>query len=59
MINKKRLALVFIVCIGVLILTFLLCVSLGSTDANISSAVKSLVSGNFNNSDLRIFLYVR
>ncbi len=59
MINKKRIALVFIVCIGVLILTFLLCVSLGSTDADISSAVKSLISGNFNNSDLRIFLYVR
>lgn len=59
MIDKKRVTLYFVCGIVALIIAFLVCMAFGSTGADISLALKALTERNYDNSDLRIFLFVR
>lgn len=59
--EMKRIKFVYAFLPGILILavTFVVCMAFGSAEADFGRALESLRAGDFENTDLKIFLYVR
>lgn len=57
----KKSNILYLYAFGVILLfiTFVICITFGAFDLNFDIAIRSLISGNITNSDLRILLYVR
>ncbi len=56
---KSRSIVLFSVGVVILFISFVICMTFGSTDADFTDAVKALLLGEHENGNLRIFLYVR
>ncbi len=57
--NKRNVSVLYITGVVILIISYFVCVFLGSTNVDFESAFNALFYGDFQNSDLRIILFVR
>jgi len=57
--QKNKIANIYAIAISLLVLSLFLAVFIGSTKLNLQGAVRALIKGDIENTDVRILLYVR
>lgn len=58
-ISKRKIIGIYIFGVVMLLITFIICMTFGATDADLGNAIKAFMAGDLENGDFRIFYYVR